>query len=88
MYTLFISETELRDATHLIGFEGHVISMAALVIKSRSTIGIAFLTRERVLLCREAVVEGARGKWQMLVVKARDIRIMGIYASPSASEAD
>ena len=37
---------------------------------------------------RVAAFEGKRGKWQMLVVAIKGIRVIGVYASPSASAAD
>lgn len=40
------------------------------------------------MMRRDAAYEKASGKWQMLVAKARGIRMLGIYASPSALAAD
>lgn len=50
--------------------------------------GVAFLTREKGILRREAAFEGNNQKWQILVVKTRGSRMIGIYASPSASADD
>lgn len=85
---LFISETKLEDVAILAESKGQVLTMAAPIIKRRPTMGIAFMSRERGVFRREDAVEGSRRKWQMLVVKMRGIRIIGIYASPSATTTD
>ena len=52
------------------------------------SMGIAFLSKRPGLLRRDGAYQGTRNKWQILVVRHADIRIIGVYASPSASAAD
>ena len=50
--------------------------------------GIAFLIKRPGLLRRDGAYQGTRNKWQILVVRHADVRIIGVYASPTASAAD
>lgn len=50
--------------------------------------GVAFLSRDASMMRREAAYKGETGKWKMLVVNVREIRLIGIYVSPSAQAAD
>ena len=93
---LFVCETKQQrwesGSVKPLHFEGNVIAMTAHTKKSGRrmgiSMGIAFLSKRPGLLRRDGAYQSTRNKWQMLVVRHADMRIIGVYASPSAAAAD
>ena len=89
---LFVCETfQRRFESGIIlplNFAGSVISMPAHknLRGGRPSMGIAFLAKQKGLLRRESAQDG--NKWQMLEVRHANVRLVGLYASPSASTND
>ena len=93
---MFVCETKQQrwasGTVKQLDFDGNVISMTAHAKKSGKrqghSMGIAFLTKTNGLIRREGAYQGSRNKWQILVVRHADVRIIGVYATPSESAAD
>ena len=73
-------------------FDGNVVAMTAHATTSGKrqgiSMGIAFLSKRPGMLRRDGEYQSTRNKWQALVVGHADMRIVDVYASPSASAAD
>lgn len=50
--------------------------------------GVAFLSNRCGLMKREDAFRGTSNKWQILVVRHTDVKIIGVYVTPSASAID
>jgi len=93
---LFVCETKQQrwssGSVKPLDFDGNVISMMAKAKSSGKrqgmSMGIAFLSKRPGMLRREGAYQCTRNKWQILVVRHADIRIIGVYATPSASATD
>ena len=93
---LFVCETKQQrwesGSVKPLHFDGNVKAMTAHAKKGGKrmgiSMGIAFLSKWPGLLRRDGAYQSTRNKWQMLVVRRADMRIIGVYASPSASAAD
>ena len=93
---LFVCETKQQrwasGTVKQLEFGGNVMSMTAHAKTSGKrqghSMGIAFLTKTNGLIRREGAYQGSRNKWQILVVRHADVRIIGVYATPSASASD
>lgn len=89
---LFVYETLQRRIKSCIllplEFEGSVIVMPAHnnMRRGRSSMGNAFLEKHKGLLLKESAQE--ERKWQMLEVRHANIRLVGMYSSPSVTEKD
>ena len=96
IYILFVCETKQQrresGSVKPLHFDGNVIAMTAHAKKSGKrqgiSMGIAFLGKRSGLLRRDGAYQRTRNKWQILFVRHADMRIICVYASPSASAAD
>lgn len=92
LYVLLVSETLQRlwksGIVSPFRFQGSIISMHAHKKHKleRPSMGITFLTKQTEMMERESAQKG--GTWKMLEMRYRNLQLLGLYASPSATAQD